>query len=438
MAFYVLFIGVSPRFYLRSDLPLIYYRMNSVHLTAFRHLLGKVVVPCVHAWNVRDQDGQHEVEMRPTTILLAEDNRISARLVEKLLTVEGYTVQVAGDGQNAFMQARGDPPDLVISDVMMPGMDGYELCRQLRSNPSTSSVPVILLTAKGGVEEKRRGFEAGADDYLVKPADPVELRLRVSALLARSQSRVIGDPTRPVPSKVIAVFSLRGGAGVTSLATNLAVALAQRNKVAVPLVDLDLLSGLDSMMLNLNPANSWVDLARYRDALNEQALEDCLSEHDSGVKLLSAPPVPTTTSYVSPGIVSTVLSMLRTRYSYTVVDSASDFSDITFAALDAADTVILPCPPDPASMKVTRTALGVLASLGYADQKLLPIINCAFGQQSMPQRDIEATLGIGTRLTIPHEPQLFMESINQGKPFVWTHPHSPSSLAIGELSQMVS
>jgi pilus assembly protein CpaE len=434
----VLFIGVSPRVYFRSDLPLIYYRMNSVDLTAFRHLFGKVVVPSIHAWNAHDLNSEQELEMRPTRILLAEDNRVSARLVEKLLTVEGYTVHVAGDGQSALAQARGDPPDLVISDVMMPGMDGYELCRQLRSNPSTSFVPVILLTAKGGIEEKRRGFAAGADDYLLKPADPVELRLRVTALLARSPSRAIGDAAGSVPSKVIAVFSLRSGAGVTSLATNLAVALAQRCKVAVSLVDLDLQSGLDSMMLNLKPTNSWVDLARYRDALDEQSLEDCLSEHDSGVKLLSAPSVPTTTGYVSPGIVSAVLAMLRMRYRYTVVDSASDFSDITFSALDAADTVILPCPPDLASMKATRTALSVFASLGYADHKLVPIINCAFGQQSMPQRDIEASLGIGTRLTIPHEPQLFMESINQGRPFVLMHPRSSASLAIEELSHMVS
>ncbi len=376
--------------------------------------------------------------MSPTTVLIADDNRISARLIEESLRAEGYNVQVAGDGKKALAQAMERTPDLIVSDVMMPGMDGYELCRRLRAGPRTSDIPIILLTSRAGIEEKRRGFEAGADDYLVKPVNPVELRLRIAALFARSRARIEKGPAQTRPSRVIAVFSLRGGAGATSLAANLAVILAQVWKIEVPLVDLDLGLGLGALMLNLNPRHSWLDLANYRDALEPSALEDCLCQHDSGVKLLAAPPVPTTTSRISPGMVSTVLNMLRTRYEYTIIDTASDFSDTTLAALDAADMLLLPCPPDRASIKVTLAALGVFASLGYGDRKLVPIVNRTFAQGNLPRESIEAALGIPIRATIPYEPLLFVESANRGRPLVLTHPRASASVAIEELAHMIS
>jgi len=137
-------------------------------------------------------------------------------------------------------------------------------------------------------------------------------------------------------------------------------------------------------------------------------------------------------------MVSAVLNMLRGRYRYTVVDTASDFSDVTLAALDAADTLLLPCPPDPVSVRVTVTALEVLASLGYREQKLAPVVNWAFGQRGLPRKDIEAALRAEVRANIPYAPLLFLESINQGRPFVLTRPRAPASVAIEELSRMIS
>lgn len=372
------------------------------------------------------------------TILIVEDNRISARMIQASLSVEGYKVQVASNGEEALAQVMAKTPDLIVSDVMMPGMDGYELCRRLRANTRTSRVPIILLTARGGIEEKKLGFEAGADDYLVKPADPAELRLRIAALLARSQARAAEGQARPSLGRLIAVFSLRGGVGVTSLAINLAVTLARMWEVEVPLVDLDLELGLDALMLNLRPKHSWVDLTRYRDTLELSALERCLIQHDSGVKLLAAPPAPAMAGQISPGAVSAVLNMLRARYEYTVIDTASDLSDVTLAALDAADTLLLPFPPDMASLKVTTAALGIFASLGYDGHKLAPIINWTFARGGLTQENIEAVLGVPVKAVIPYEPSLFVESINRGQPFVLTHPRAPASLAIEKLARMIS
>jgi DNA-binding response OmpR family regulator len=139
------------------------------------------------------------MKMSLPTILIAEDNRISARILQQSLAVRGYSVLVASDGEKALAHALDKTPDLVVSDVMMPGMDGYELCRRLRTNPPTSEVPIILLTARAGIEEERRGLEAGADDFLVKPVDPTELRSRVASLLARREAFSVEGPG-PIPS----------------------------------------------------------------------------------------------------------------------------------------------------------------------------------------------------------------------------------------------
>lgn len=204
----------------------------------------------------------------------------------------------------------------------------------------------------------------------------------------------------------------------------------------VPLIDLEL--GLDALMLNLNPKHSWADLVRFKDTLEPALLEGCLSEHDSGVRLLAAPPTPAMSGQVSPGAVSTVLNMLRERHEYTVIDTASDFSDVTLAALDPANSLLLPFPPDLASLKATATALDVLVSLGYEEFKLVPIINCTFARGGLLQERIEATLGMSVKATIPYEPSLFVESINRGQPFVLTHPRASASVAIERLACMIS
>jgi len=118
-------------------------------------------------------------------ILVVDDSRLAQKMIRDRLESAGYAVVTASSGEEALAWLQREVPDLVISDVVMPGIDGYELCRRMRKQPRLANVPVILLTARGGIAEKVAGFEAGADDYLVKPFDPVELELRGKGLLAR-------------------------------------------------------------------------------------------------------------------------------------------------------------------------------------------------------------------------------------------------------------
>lgn len=124
----------------------------------------------------------------PRTVLVADDDEDILQLVSFRLERAGYTVVTAADGQQALAAAREHQPDLAVLDVMMPGLNGYEVTRQLRADEATAAIPVILLTARVQEADVSRGFEAGADDYLRKPFSPQELRSRVQAILARRSS----------------------------------------------------------------------------------------------------------------------------------------------------------------------------------------------------------------------------------------------------------
>jgi DNA-binding response OmpR family regulator len=122
------------------------------------------------------------------TVLLAEDDADIRFLVTFKLTQAGYQVRVFGDGLSALADARENPPELAVLDVMMPGMSGLEVCRELRKDPATAKIPVIILTALAQEADIAAGFAAGAVDYIVKPFSPRDFALRVQAVLARAQA----------------------------------------------------------------------------------------------------------------------------------------------------------------------------------------------------------------------------------------------------------
>ena len=116
-------------------------------------------------------------------VLIADDDRDIARFLEVNLRLEGFDVICAHDGNDALAKALELQPNLILLDVMMPGMDGFEVCSKLRADPRGLDVPVIMLTAKSMSNDRTDGFNVGADDYVTKPFEPMELVARVSAKL---------------------------------------------------------------------------------------------------------------------------------------------------------------------------------------------------------------------------------------------------------------
>jgi DNA-binding response OmpR family regulator len=121
----------------------------------------------------------------PTRVLIVEDDATVAEVVTRYLEREGFAVESVADGREALARADARPPDLVVLDIMLPGLDGLEVCRRLRSR---APVPVVMLTARGSEEDRVVGLDLGADDYVAKPFSPRELTARVKAVLRRAGS----------------------------------------------------------------------------------------------------------------------------------------------------------------------------------------------------------------------------------------------------------
>ena len=147
-----------------------------------------------------------------TKILIAEDDRELLQLFSHVLEKNGYAVRGVSDGQEALDAVHGDYFDLIISDIMMPRVDGYELVSQLRTEGS--QIPVLMITAKDAFDDMRQGFQSGTDDYMVKPVNVNEMVLRVSALLRRA--RMVNERRQIIGSTVLECDSLTVTVGAES------------------------------------------------------------------------------------------------------------------------------------------------------------------------------------------------------------------------------
>ncbi len=131
--------------------------------------------------------------MAAAKLLLVEDDPALAELLEYRFANEGYSVRLTADGDEALLMAAEDVPDLIILDWMIEGTSGIEVCRRLRRDKATAHVPIVMLTAREGEDDKIRGLETGADDYLTKPFSPRELLARVAAVLRRIRPALAGE-----------------------------------------------------------------------------------------------------------------------------------------------------------------------------------------------------------------------------------------------------
>jgi putative two-component system response regulator len=142
--------------------------------------------------------------VQSATILVVDDESSNRKLLGMMLRAEGHIALDAADGEDALEKARTQAPDLVLLDIMMPGMDGYEVARRLKADPATASVPIVMVTALDDRESRLRGLEAGAEEFVTKPVDRLELSVRVRNLLKlKEYSDFLADHARILEEQVI-------------------------------------------------------------------------------------------------------------------------------------------------------------------------------------------------------------------------------------------
>jgi len=309
-------------------------------------------------------------------ILAVDDDKYMRNLVAGVLSKASYEVQTAENGVDGLKRIENFRPDLIISDVLMPEMDGYEFCSKVRSLPETSHLPILMLTSLDSVEQKIKGFDVGADEYIVKPFEPREFLIRIDNLLKRAdqfQTIQIDDKGR---GNTIAVFSLRGGAGVSTIAANLSVGLSQMWAKPTSLVDMVMTGGQSALYLNQPLKNTWAEIAQFpAEEIDDHLVQSALLPHDSGVYTLASPRRPEKAEMVTAEKVGKVLSILKDINDYVVMDLPHDFSATTLTALDTADTLLVVLQPEVVSIRSAVMVLETFKQLDYNLDKVCLILN---------------------------------------------------------------
>jgi pilus assembly protein CpaE len=356
-------------------------------------------------------------------ILVVDDNADLLQMIRMLLEERGgHEVMLSAEGEDGLAKARANPPDLAIIDVMMPGMNGYEVCRQLRRNPATAQIPIIVLTARGQPVDREAALAAGADEYIAKPVTMAELLERVNRLLT---SRIARRPA----GGTIAVLSLRGGVGVTTLAVNLAVTLARSSPNQVCLADFSPSSGHGALQLGLRPDPNWSALALLASGPGPAAIRNYLLTHPSGVHLLASPFVPVVGGGLSPEMVRAVLVALRENFLYLVADLPAVLTEGVMAVLEHADAILLVTAADPSTLQTTVGTLQVLKP--YASKVRL-ILNQTGPEPAPPMEALQRVLKHPISGVIPFDPSQ-ARALAQGKPLALSTPDSPLARAVAHL-----
>ena len=359
-------------------------------------------------------------------ILVIDDNVDLLETIRQILALRGgHQVVVSAEGTDGLAKAVADPPDLAIVDVMMPGVSGYEICRQLRANPRTASVPIIVFTARGQPVDRQAAMDVGADDYMAKPVPMKELLERVNDLLAKRAAE-----TAHVLAGMVVLLSLRGGVGVTTLAVNLAATLARARDEAACLVDLCPSSGHVALHLGLRPEPNWSDLVKI-GVPDVEFVEALLLQHASGLRVLASPMLPVVGHGLPRTVVETTLRVLRRRFAAVVVDAPSVLDEAAMAAFDAATVVGLVVTPDAPSI---QTAVGTMRALGQWSDKFQIILNQITPGAKLPTEAIERALKRSLLGTIPFDPAQ-ARALGHGAPLALHSSTSPLAQAVRGLVQ---
>jgi pilus assembly protein CpaE len=384
-------------------------------------------------------------------VLIVDDIPETREHLSRLLGLEREidVAGTAGSGEEAIQVAMDLRPDVIVMDINMPGMDGTAAAEIISQRLPTS--PIIMMSVHGEAEHLKRAMLAGAREFLVKPFSGDEFSMAIRRahereLARREQLQAAAGVAAPVVSpeenaeehQVVAVFSPKGGAGRTTLATNLALALHRETGQRVALVDANLQFGDVGVLLNLNPKNRSVLDAVEGGEPDRDIIDSVMVDHSTGIRVLLAPPSPEGADLVTPAYLRKIVEMLKETHDWVVVDVPSGLNDHTLAVLDAADQILVVAALEITTIKNVRLFLEVADQLDYERSKLRLVINRSDSSQGIRIGDVEASIRRPIDGSIVSDGRLAVLAVNRGVPFVVSHPESPLSRDVVKLARTIA
>jgi pilus assembly protein CpaE len=357
--------------------------------------------------------------MAAEDIVLVDDDRVIQKMVGSFLERSGYRVRRASDGIEALQLVSERVPDLVITDVRMPELNGIELTSRLRGNHRTAGIPILMFSDLGEARDALAGYAVGADDYLPKPFELAILEAKVESMLRRSA----GAAAKANRGRVILFAHAKGGVGTTSLAVNTAVLLAAQASRPVGLLDLDVEFGDSAVYLNVHPNQTLADLkAPPGTVVDEASFAGFITESGS-VRLVVAADLPERAELVTLPAIQLAIDRLSLTCAYVLIDAPASFSERTLTALDTSDLVCLVTSGSLPSLKATRGCLDLFDKLGVVAARVRLILNYS----TTHAIDIDtATSVLGRRpdFVVQHSDSLD-RAANSGRPLVTSDPNDP-------------
>lgn len=308
-------------------------------------------------------------------ILVVDDDLDTLKLVGMMLERQGYGILAASSGQQALSVARSEKPDLIVLDLMMPDIDGLQVARQLRSDPETQNIRILMFTARTQMDDKLEGYDAGADDYLVKPIQPRELVAHVRAVLKRggNASSALANRER---GALIGFISPKGGVGVSTLTINTGVALSTDARKPVIVADFRPGCGTIGPELGLaNPQGINRLLALDAETITPAAIEAELIEQPGGVRLLlsSADPWDARNARLEDHFAA-IARNLPYLATYALLDLGPALTLVNLKAIDECQQLILVIEPVGNTIAQARRLYDRLVENGYAESRIMPVL----------------------------------------------------------------
>jgi len=383
-------------------------------------------------------------------VIVVDDIPETREHLAKLLSFETdiEVVAVAASGLEAIEAATRLSPDVVLMDINMPGMDGIATTEELgRAVPATS---VVMMSVQGEADYLRRSMLAGAREFLVKPFSSDELCAAIRGVHAREREKMdrfaaqpkttsaLSIPVQREAGRVITLFSPKGGVGRTTLAVNLAVAMASDMGRSVALMDASFQFGDVGVLLNLNPRNkSIVDILGDAEGGNE-VIDNALISHSTGIRVLLAPPSPEMAELVTVEHIRRIIDRLRATHDVVIVDCWPMIQDSTLALLDMSDLVLGLLTLEITNIKNIRLFLEVADQLGYNNDKLRLVLNRADSAYGIRIADVENSIGRKVDHTVVSDGRTVVYALNRGVPFVWSNKQAQVSQDVLSIARAVA
>jgi pilus assembly protein CpaE len=377
-------------------------------------------------------------------ILIVDDDLDTLRLVGLMLQRQGYQISAATNGAQGLSKALEEKPDLILLDVMMPDMDGYEVTRRLRKNPTTDSIPILMFTAKTQLDDKVTGFEVGADDYLTKPTHPTELQAHVKALLTRAAVKrdtgQIATAQHVHHGCVIGVLSARGGLGVSSLASNLAASLFTRSQTEVILAELTPGRGTLAMELGIPNQKAFSELLMGTQVeITREKVQASLVSHNSGLKLLLASENPRDITLISQVANYEVLAArLSSLARFVVLDLGVGLHHFVQKLLPICNERIVVLEGSSNTIQQTKILIEEIVNLGVERKGITTVLNNRVRSEAqMPWAQVQEKLGHSISATLTPAPELFVQAARTQTPAVVCQPTNITSQQFLKIADLI-